>query len=236
VLALGAITDPGTDTVQSYVIDWGDGSTQTVTTAGDVSHTYASAGARNIAVTVVDEDGSHANAATLAVSVGAATPQVSIEAGGNETLAEGQSLSRSIVISDGQDNGSPGWSYSIDYGDGSALQTGTTLTPALALDHVYADGAANRTVTVTVTDVNGETASDSFSVAVTNVAPTAAVSGAAAVNEGASYTLTVGAVTDPGADTRTGYRIDWGDGVVQNLTPAQWAAAAGSFNHVYADG
>ena len=37
--------------------------------------------------------------------------------------------------------------------------------------------------------------------------------------------------TDPGADTRTAYSIDWGDGVTQNLSVAEWSAASGGFNH-----
>ena len=49
------------------------------------------------------------------------------------SLNEGQTFSRSISFSDGQDNGAAGWSYSIDYGDGSAPATGTTATPTITL-------------------------------------------------------------------------------------------------------
>ncbi len=44
---------------------------------------------------------------------------------------------------------------------------------------------------------------DTLSVTVNNVAPTIAISGAASVNEGSPYSLTLGAVTDPGTDTVT---------------------------------
>jgi len=91
-------------------------------------------------------------------------------------------------------------------------------------------------VQLTVTDVAGESASDSFAVTVNNVAPTATVDGANTVAEGSVYTLSVGAIVEPGADTRTSYSINWGDGVVQTLTPAQWTSAAGSFTHTYAEG
>ncbi|WP_046116050.1 Ig-like domain-containing protein, partial [Aquincola tertiaricarbonis] len=87
VLTLGAVADPGTDTVQAYVIDWGDGSTQTVNSAGDVSHTYASTGSRNIAVTVVDEDGSHADAARLAVTVGTQPVDNTLPVAGDDSVA-----------------------------------------------------------------------------------------------------------------------------------------------------
>ena len=35
--------------------------------------------------------------------------------------------------------------------------------------------------------------------------------------EGSLYTLTVGPITDPGADTRSGYTIAWGDGSVDSI-------------------
>ena len=47
---------------------------------------------------------------------------------------------------------------------------------------------------------------------VSNVAPTIAISGPANANEGSAYSLTLGAVTDPGADTVASYIVHWGDG------------------------
>ncbi|MDL2337041.1 MAG: PKD domain-containing protein [Pseudomonadota bacterium] len=237
-LNLGTVTDPGLDTVSSYQINWGDGSAvQSVSAAGNITHTYASTGNLSIAVALVDEDGTFANAGTLGVVVGAAAQTVAIEAGVDASVNEGSSFSRSLTFSDGVDNGAAGWSYSIDYGDGSSVVNGSTLTKSIDLSHVYADGAASSTVAVSVTDVSGESASDSFVVNVANVAPTAAVSGADAAAEGSVYTLTVGAVSDPGADTRSGYSINWGDGsATDNFTAAQWTAAAGSFTHTFADG
>ncbi len=235
-LALGAVTDPGTDTPTSYLIDWGDGSAVQTVAAGSASatHSYASAGSFTIAVSVVDEDGTFA-AGSTAVAVTQPSATLSLEAGPNASLAEGSTFTRSINFSDGEDNGAPGWTYSIDYGDGT-ITTGTTLVQSLDLSHVYADGNAAHTVTVLLTDEAGESASDSFTVTVDNVAPTAAVTGADSVDEGQPYTLSVAAVVDPGADTRSSYSIAWGDGSTETFTPAQWAAAAGSFSHTYADG
>jgi hypothetical protein len=92
------------------------------------------------------------------------------------------------------------------------------------------------TITVSTTDEDGTTVLGTQAVTVNNVAPTASVSGPATVDEGSVYTLTVGAILDPGTDTRSGYTIAWGDGSTDTLSPAQWAAAAGSFTHTYADG
>jgi large repetitive protein len=168
--------------------------------------------------------------------VQAATPTLTFDAGADAALSEGQTFSRSINFSDGQDNGAAGWNYSINYGDGSAVQTGTTLTQSLNLSHVYADGASSANVSVTITDEPGESVTDGFVVTVNNVVPTATVGGADTVNEGTAYVLNVGAITDPGQDTRTGYTINWGDGSTDSFTPAQWLAAAGAFSHTFADG
>jgi len=70
----------------------------------------------------------------------------------------------------------------------------------------------------------------SKAITVNNVAPTIALAGAAAVNEGATYTLTLGAVTDPGADVVTSYVVNWGDSTQSTY------ATAGNVTHVYADG
>ncbi|MDB5910520.1 MAG: uncharacterized protein JWP34_4634, partial [Massilia sp.] len=54
----------GIDTVTSWSINWGDGSTQTVTgSPSSVTHAYYSAGAVSISATATDEDGSYAAAA-----------------------------------------------------------------------------------------------------------------------------------------------------------------------------
>ena len=65
-----------------------------------------------------------------------------------------------------------------------------------------------------------------------NVAPTIDLTGSGPVDEGGTFTLTLGAVSDPGDDTPTGYIIDWGDG-----TPDEPVAAGpGDVTHTYADG
>jgi hypothetical protein len=68
-LGLGAVTDPGTDTVTSYVVDWGDGSAQTTTQPGTLIHTYTSAGKRTISVDLVDDDGTHLDAGVRELTV-----------------------------------------------------------------------------------------------------------------------------------------------------------------------
>src|SRR5207237_10818584 len=65
---------------------------------------------------------------------------------------------------------------------------------------------------------------------VKNVAPTIAISGNASVNEGSTYSLTLGAVTDPGTDTVSSWIVHWGDGNTDTY------ASNGVKTHTYADG
>src|SRR5207247_2064736 len=92
------------------------------------------------------------------------------------------------------------------------------------------DGPNDYTVSVTVTDKNGAPDTKTFAVHVNNVAPTIAISGADHVNEGSVYTLTLGAVSDPGADTVSSYVVNWGDGNSDTYT------SNGDKTHTYADG
>src|SRR5262249_57152362 len=86
-------------------------------------------------------------------------------------------------------------------------------------------------VAVDISDEDGTGAkAGSLAVTVDNVAPTVSLSGATNVNEGATYTLTIGAVTDPGQDTVTSYTVHWGDGSSDTYS------TAGDKTHTYADG
>jgi hypothetical protein len=70
----------------------------------------------------------------------------------------------------------------------------------------------NFVATLTVSDGVTPAVTSNAYVTVNNVAPTIAISGANNVNEGSPYSLTLGAVTDPGTDTVSAYIVYWGDG------------------------
>src|SRR5207237_834797 len=58
-------------------------------------------------------------------------------------------------------------------------------------------------------------AAPALAVGVIDVAPTIAVTGADSVDEGATYSLNLGAITDPGVlDHVTQIRVNWGDGSI----------------------
>ncbi|MBX7105225.1 MAG: beta-propeller fold lactonase family protein [Gemmataceae bacterium] len=65
----------------------------------------------------------------------------------------------------------------------------------------------------------------------TRTAPTVTLNGAASVNEGSTYNLTLAAMTGPLLDVITGWHITWGDGTDQTVEDSTL-----SVPHVYADG
>src|SRR5438093_1089066 len=78
---------------------------------------------------------------------------------------------------------------SINWGAGSFATTFTMSSPGAiaAQSHTYADGPNDYTVSVTVSDKNNASDTKTFSAHVNNVPPTIAISGAASVNEGSTY-------------------------------------------------
>jgi hypothetical protein len=135
------------------------------------------------------------------------------------------------------------YTYTINWGDGSPVVTGSsvlgggiTVTPpsgglvtgTFGASHQYSDDRLY-SVTVTVTDSAG-TKTEIVSQTVNNVAPMLAISGAPSANEGLLYTLSLSS-SDPGADAISAWTINWGDGPAETISgnPA-------SVTHTYADG
>ena len=68
-LTLADIIDPGDDTPTQFIVDWGDGDSETTNELGALEHTYSSGGVYEISVDVEDEDGLFADAGALALAV-----------------------------------------------------------------------------------------------------------------------------------------------------------------------
>ncbi len=226
-LNLGTVSDPGTDTVTSYIVHWGDGSMASYAAGGAVTHTYAD-GPNTYAVSVdlLDEDGTHLDRANpLSVSVANVAPSIAISGAPSVNEGSPYTLNLGTVSDPGTDTVT---SYIVHWGDGSMA----SYAAGGAVTHTYADGPNTYAVSVDLLDEDGThlDRANPLSVSVANVAPSIAISGAPSVNEGSPYTLNLGTVSDPGTDTVTSYIVHWGDGSMASY------AAGGAVTHTYADG
>ena len=170
-LTLGAVTDPGTDTVTDYTVNWGDGSSNTYGTNGVKTHTYAD-GPDNHAITVdlTDEDDTFIDQANaLSVTVDNVKPTVAIDSltgtGGVACLA-GNLVTLGFSWADPAGTNDT-YAYDVDWGDGSAHETGSNATsPVSGLTHTYTTGGPY-TIVVSVNDedpgVGGTASSTAFS-------------------------------------------------------------------------
>jgi hypothetical protein len=231
-LHLGPLVDPGADPETAVVIHWGDSTSDTVPLNGfdqTYQHTYTAPANVTISVSVTNGDGTF-EAGSKSLQVGASNTPPTIAISGPGSTTEGATYALSLGPIDNP-SGQPITGYRIAWGDGESI-TETGLPPA-NVTHVYADGAAARTITVSL--LNGAAAYDNpatLSVAVANVAPTAALSAPASTPEGSSITLTLGPIVDPGTDTIASYIVQWGDGNIDSdLGPPP-----STFTHTYTDG
>ena len=150
------------------------------------------------------------------------TPPVA-DAGPDQTDDEGATVT--FDGSGSSDADGDTLTYSWDFGDNSQ---GTGVAPT----HVYADNGVY-TVKLTVDDGHGYQASDTMTMTVRNVPPTAGVTGPADGVRGQERPFTFTA-TDPSPvdQAKLSYAIDWGDGNTDDVTGA---AASIQLSHVFVD-
>ncbi|MFO0966953.1 MAG: PKD domain-containing protein [Gemmataceae bacterium] len=224
--------EPGADPITGWLINWGDGHTDTISgNPATVSHTYADGGPADsagkpttlyrIQATLLEGSAAYA-APALDVGVYDRSPAL---AAGPTSGVEGSTYSLDLTnVSDpGLDTTTR---FKIYWGDGTSSEHPASSGVAT---HVYADDGSYA-IHVFAFDEDGEHLAARYDVAIANVPPTIRLTGTAAVDENSPYALTLGPITDPGADTVSRIIVSWGDGVTQQFT------ATGSVSHTYKDG
>ena len=227
---LVAFVDIGSLDTHTATIDWGDGSaieTLAVTESDglragriDGSHTYADNGSFTATITLTDDDGGVVTESFLAV-VSNVTPKIE-NLTATDTTENGISLLRGDIVDPGVLDS---FTLQVDWGDGETetftLAAGTT---SFLKTHFYLDDdptgtpVDTPTITVTLTDKDGGSTTESVSPKVSNVAPFLGPVLDRTIDEGGTVTLNPAgepllvAFVDIGSlDTHIA-TIDWGDG------------------------
>lgn len=215
-----AWTDPGSADTHSVHVDWGDGTSDTLTGSGGTAslpHTYAAGGVWTVTVTVTDDDGGIGTGTTTIYTNRPPT----VDAGPDLVVDEGSLTQLAATATDPDRD-----LLTLSWTPADAVSAADVEDPFVAaLD----DGTL--TLTLTAIDRHGASASDTVQVVVNNVAPVltglAGPDGPRAI--GTTVTLT-GDYTDPGSlDTHTA-DVAWGDGTSSAGTASGGALAA---DHVY---
>src|SRR5204862_2609825 len=160
-LTLGAVTDPGTDTVADYLVHWGDGQSDTYHSTGVKTHTYADGPSNHpITVDLTDEDGSFLNAANaLSVDVNNVAPTVALDPGNTLTWDESTTAERTFLYSTFDPAGANDpLTITIDCGPGGSYVDGSDTGTSFKC--IFADGPASPTVSVSADDGDGGAGSD----------------------------------------------------------------------------
>ncbi len=235
-------TDVDTNDTHTATIDWGDGSLldtgvvePTLHTVSG-SHVYADDG--TYTATVCVDDGTASVCDTFSVTVNNVDPSVTVS---DRTTSEGAALNitgLATFTDPGFDNAAnpnsqpplhvESFTYSLDWGDGSALESGsvTMVTPGSAGtptsgsingSHVYADSGVYD-ATVTITDDDGGSTTETFGVTVNNVAPTGTISGPGDASPSEELTFTFeGHDISPADELILDCNVNWGDGSMDSL-------------------
>ena len=124
----------------------------------------------------------------------------------------------------------------VDWGDGQnspAIVSGVIFDYVFTATHTYADGDELYEAVITIEDQFGNSFPEQADILALNIPPTLTISGAAAAEEGVTYTLALSPVSDPGTDTISACSLDWGDG-----TPTDdcLAVIGGTINHIFPNG
>jgi N-acetylneuraminic acid mutarotase len=255
----GSFTDGPGDGPWTIRITYGDNTGQfqlpQTSSPFTFSHVYKDNGSYLVTVQVTDRLFATGTTSML-VTVNNVAPSVTLPPSAGP-IAEGQQMFVTANFFDPglNDGQSPGFSATVNYGDGTPPQSFANLgfnsssgTGSFSFNHTYVDNpAAPATafiVTVTVTDKNGATSTPAtMPVTVVNSTPSVTLFPPSRISQGMPATFT-GFVSDQGAaDGPWTGRMDFGDGtlpVIFTTTPGappgspQNARASFTLTHTYA--
>ena len=263
---------------EQYVatINWGDGSSSTGTVTCEMStgelplptgtfdvtgsHTYADSASQNISVSVVDNSENDESSGAAVKTDTATVTDADLEVDGDNSTrhsysaVEGKSIKVAVDFFDngiGESAHDASITGTIDWGDGSALQTVPSTAASdicdcssndaeISATHVYDGAAASYHITVTAKDDGGATASATYTANISDGKLTADANKSLTATASAAFTSVLGSFTDEAAGQAAAgdfaAMIDWGDGSTHSGTVTSTASGAFSVSgtHTYA--
>ena len=155
-----ASTSPQGNMPLSYAWDFGDGTTGS---GAMPVHPYDAYNTYTATLVVTDSKGNQSPPATTTATSGNQPPVVN--AGQDWIIAPGGTVSLSASFTDNAVDAP--WSYTINWGDGSPADNGTTSASPITFSHVY-QGLGQYPLLVSVTDARGATGSGTATVNVSD--------------------------------------------------------------------
>ncbi|MFO0928937.1 MAG: PKD domain-containing protein [Gemmataceae bacterium] len=164
-------------------------------------------------------------------------PPAFVTADGDRTVNANEVVSLTAVSF--TDPGQDTVTATVDWGDGNnsvgvVETTGATAptTGTVAASHVFAYRPQPYTVTITLQDAAGATATHTFDVTVLDPTLTAVTVGDDVVTTEGNHVQLAGTFTDPGAPSTYRVTVDWGDGTVNTAPQVVAPRTAADLGHV----
>ena len=157
---------------------------------------------------------------------------------GHADQASSEGGSASFTLGSVSDPGADSpWAVDVNWGDGSAhtMFTKSGTGPLGTQTHTYTDNGSY-TVTVKVTDKDGDSGQATFKANVSNVSPVVTAPANQSADEGTARSFDLGSFSDPGADSPWAVDVNWGDGSAHTTFNQSSAGSVTPQSHTYANG
>ncbi|WP_425428931.1 PKD domain-containing protein, partial [Aphanothece hegewaldii] len=209
-------TDLGNDAL-IYTWNFGDGSQ--LVNGQNITHTYINSGNSNVTLTVTDQYGA-STTQTLALTINNLAPTIT-QVQGNTNLNEGETASFSAIATD---PGNDPITYIWNFSDGSQPSIGHSVSHQFINNGIYI-------ITLTATDSEGASTTQSFNINVNNLAPIVEAGENQTIYSNETITFN-GSFSDPGLNDTHTLTWDFGDGTSATniINPTHRYTATGTYN------